>query len=84
MNLSNGLVTTHRQPQITGFSLVEVLIAITTLAALLAIAIPQYQSYRSDAMISQAIGELRMLDNQLKSYKVIALDKPQTDFCARP
>ena len=70
MNLSKDLLTPHRQSRITGFSLVEILVAIAILAALLAIAIPQYQSYRSDSMISKGIGDLRMLDNQLKSYKM--------------
>jgi general secretion pathway protein G len=70
MNPSNAQVPPHGQPGGAGFSLVELLIAVTILAALLAIAIPQFQSYRSDSMISKAIGDLRILDNQIKSYKM--------------
>jgi len=53
-----------------GFSLIEVLIAITVLGALLAITVPSFNSYREQQKISVAVADLRVLDNQIKSYKL--------------
>lgn len=53
-----------------GFSLVELLIAITVIGALLAIAIPRFNSYKDQQKISLAVADLRVLDNQIKSYKL--------------
>lgn len=52
-----------------GFSLVELLVTITVLAALMAIAIPRVESYRNDSRNSKAIGDLRVLDNKINSFK---------------
>jgi len=52
-----------------GFTLIEVLIAITVLAALLAIAIPQFQSYRKQAQNAQAIADIRNIDLSIQIYK---------------
>jgi general secretion pathway protein G len=51
-----------------GLSLIELLIAVTVLGALLAIAIPRFTGYKSQTEISTATQDLRILDNQLKSY----------------
>ena len=53
-----------------GFGLVEVLIAITVFAALLAIALPSFNSYKDQQKVSLAVADLRVLDNQIKSYKL--------------
>ena len=53
-----------------GFSLVEVLIAITVIGALLAIALPSFNSYKEQQKISVAVADLRVLDNRIKSYKL--------------
>lgn len=53
-----------------GFSLVELLIAITVLGALLAIALPSFSSYRERQKISVTVADLRVLDNRIKSYKL--------------
>jgi general secretion pathway protein G len=52
-----------------GFSLVELLVTITVIAALMAIAIPRVESYRNDSRNSKAIGDLRILDNRINSFK---------------
>jgi general secretion pathway protein G len=52
-----------------GFSLVELLVTMTVLAALAAIAIPRFESYRSNSRNAQAVGDLRVLDNQINSFK---------------
>jgi general secretion pathway protein G len=46
------------------------LIAITVIGALLAIALPSFNSYRDQQKISVAVADLRVLDNQIKSYKL--------------
>jgi general secretion pathway protein G len=44
-------------------------VTITVLAALAAIAIPRFESYRSDSRNAQAVGDLRVLDNQINSFR---------------
>jgi len=56
-------------PRPQGFTLIEVLIAITVLAALLAIAIPQFQNYREQAQVGQAIADIRNIDLSIQVYK---------------
>jgi general secretion pathway protein G len=64
-------VPVSNQPVKTeGFSLVEVLIAITVIAALTAIALPKFNSYKDQQKVSLAVADLRVLDNQIKSYKL--------------
>jgi general secretion pathway protein G len=58
-----------RKERKAGFSLVELLVAITVLTALMAIAIPRVESYRNDSRNLKAIGDLRTLDNKINSFK---------------
>jgi general secretion pathway protein G len=53
-----------------GFSLVEMLIALTVLGALLAIALPSFNRYRDQQKVAMAVADLRVLDNRLKSHKL--------------
>ena len=53
-----------------GFSLVEILIAMTVFGALVAIALPSFNSYKEQQKVSMAVADLRVLDNRLKSYKL--------------
>lgn len=53
-----------------GFSLVELLVTITVVAALVAIALPRFESYRDQSRNSKAIGDLRILDNRINSFKM--------------
>jgi general secretion pathway protein G len=53
-----------------GFTLIEVLIAMTVIIALAAIAIQQFASYRTAGDMSLAVTQLRSLDNHIKSYKL--------------
>lgn len=53
-----------------GFSLVEILIAMTVLGALVAIALPSFNSYREQQKVALAVNDLRVLDNRLKSHKL--------------
>ena len=53
-----------------GFSLVEILIAVTVMGALIAIALPSFNSYRDQQKVAMAIADLRVLDNRLKSHKL--------------
>lgn len=70
-NLLAGSTCGHAHPERkTGFSLVELLVAITVLAALVAIAMPRFESYRNQSRVSQAIGDLRTLDNRINSFKL--------------
>jgi len=56
-------------PRLQGFTLIETLIAITVLAALIAIALPQFQSYREQARVAQAIADIRNIDLSIQVYK---------------
>jgi general secretion pathway protein G len=53
-----------------GFSLVELLVAVTIFAALSAIAIPRFQGYRNESRNAKAISDLHILDNQINSFKM--------------
>lgn len=53
-----------------GFSLVELLITITIIGALIAIALPRFNSYKDQQKVSLAVADLRVLDNRIKSYKL--------------
>ena len=53
-----------------GFSLIEILIAITVMGALIAIALPSFNSYRDQQKIAVSVADLRVLDNRLKSHKL--------------
>jgi general secretion pathway protein G len=70
MNTVNAWRTPDLSPGVTGFSIPELLIAVTILGALIAIAVPWFEGYREQARISSAIGDLRIIDNQLKSYSM--------------
>jgi general secretion pathway protein G len=59
----------YPERKIAGFSLIELLVAVTVLAALMAIAIPRFETYRSNSRNAQAVGDLRILDNQINSFK---------------
>ena len=65
-----NLPVSSQPAQPEGFSLVEVLIAITVIGALLAIALPSFNSYKEQQKISVAVADLRVLDNRIKSYKL--------------
>ena len=70
MNPSNFQVPPQGQPGGDGFSLTELLIAVTILGALIAIALPMFNSYKDQQNVSLAINDLRLIDNQIKSYKM--------------
>jgi general secretion pathway protein G len=53
-----------------GFSLVELLITVTIVVALSAIAVPWYARYRERAIIVRAVHDLRLLDSHLQAFKV--------------
>lgn len=54
-------VSSHRLRRLFGFTLVEVLIAVTLVAILAAIAIPKYNNYRDRINQSKAIADIRIL-----------------------
>ena len=54
-----------------GFTLVELLVAMTLVAALAAIAIPWYQSYKDQANINKTIADMRAIDTQLQLYRQV-------------
>ena len=59
----------QREPERDGFTLVELLIAVTIVVALSAIALPRYVSYREQANIARAVHDLRVLDTHLQAFK---------------
>jgi general secretion pathway protein G len=54
----------------TGFTLIELITAITVIAALGAIALPQFAGYRLQAQIAKCIADLRTLDTSVQLYKI--------------
>jgi len=61
-------IGTKRQ---SGFSLVEILIAIAIILTLAALAIPNYLAAVNRAKISRAAGDIRTIGNQILGYEVI-------------
>jgi general secretion pathway protein G len=55
----------------SGFSLVEILIAISIILVLAALAIPNYLAAVNRAKISRAAGDIRTIGNQILGYEVI-------------
>jgi general secretion pathway protein G len=53
-----------------GFTLVEVLTAVAVLSALIALALPQFASYKLQAQIAKAIADIRTLDTSVQLYKM--------------
>lgn len=51
------------------FTLVEVLIAMTVIAALMAIAVPKFASYRLHAQIAQSEADVRSIDLAIQIYR---------------
>jgi general secretion pathway protein G len=56
-------------PDSTGFTLVELLIALAIAAVLAAIALPAYSNYLERARVNQAITDIRMLNVTLRKYE---------------
>lgn len=63
-------------PGSTGFTLVELLIALAIAAVLAAIALPAYSSYVERARVNQAIADIRMLNVMLRKYEDDHRDVP--------
>jgi general secretion pathway protein G len=53
-----------------GFTLVELLTAGTVLAALAALALPQFAAYRLQAQIAKAIADIRTLDTSVQLFRI--------------
>jgi len=62
-----GVGTTQQ----SGFSLVEILIAISIILVLAALAIPNYLAAVNRARISRAAGDIRTIGNQILGYEAI-------------
>jgi len=60
----------YAYPPSQGFTLVEILVAFTIVAALLAIAVTAYNSYRDQQKVNTAVSDMRNLDIQIQGYKV--------------
>ena len=61
-----------------GFTLVELLIVTTIIGALVALAVPWYQSYRDQANINKAIAEMRGIDTQIQLYRQVNNSYPSS------
>lgn len=51
-----------------GFTIIELLVAIAVIGALAAIAAPSYQKYRENALVAQAMSDLKGLDVLVTQY----------------
>jgi len=52
----------------SGFTIIELLVAIAVIAALAAIAVPSYQNYRYKALVAQATSDIKDLDVLITRY----------------
>jgi len=52
----------------SGFTLIEMLVAIAILAALAAVAVPSYQNYRYKALVATATSDIKDLDVLINRY----------------
>ncbi len=80
-NLLNGTAVSQNAnptPERQGYTLVEILVAITVMGALSAIAIPQFASYREHMRIAQAIADIRKVDLEIQVYRRQNNDWPST------
>jgi general secretion pathway protein G len=68
-NESLSRSTKQAKPSRDGFSFIELLIAMTIIGALAAIAIQSYGSYRVQAETNQAVNDLRTIDTSIQMYK---------------
>jgi general secretion pathway protein G len=55
-------------PGRSGFTIIELLIAVAVLAALAAIAVPSYQNHRYRALVAQATSDIKSLDVLIQQY----------------
>jgi general secretion pathway protein G len=70
INTVNARRTPHLQSVATGFTLVEILIAITIIGALIAIALPVFSTFKEQQNIAIAVSDLKGIDLYVSSYKV--------------
>jgi general secretion pathway protein G len=78
MNTVDAWRTPHRQSGTTGFTLVEILIAITIIGALLAIALPMFSTFKEQQNIAIAISDLKGIDIYVSSHKVSSGEFPNS------
>ncbi len=82
--LINGLkallefLSKKRSGKLSGFTLLELMVVIATISSLSAFAIPAYMSYIEKARITQAIAEIRMLDQKISAYDLDNGELPAT------
>jgi general secretion pathway protein G len=69
-SVASGLTADIVEPIRRGFTVVELLISITIIGALAAIAIPEFAEYKWQGQIAKATGDLRSLDTSLLRYKM--------------
>lgn len=65
----------------SGFTLIEIIVAMAILGALAAIGIPQFSTYRENARRAQAYADIRNIDLAVRKYKAENGDWP-TDLTA--
>jgi len=65
-----GMLSKSRSGYLEGFTLVEILIAISIVFTLSGIAIPSYRNYLYKARIARTVTEIRILEKEIWAYQV--------------
>ena len=65
-----GMLSKSRSGYLKGFTLVEILIAISIVFTLSGIAIPSYRNYLYKARIARTVTEIRILEKEIWAYQV--------------
>ena len=73
--MSCRMIAFHVNARSAGFNLLELMVVLSFVALLVAIAVPSYKQYVDRARISRAIGEISTLDIEIERFRLKNQDR---------